>query len=95
MIEMKGDTLIVSFPELEPAKLHIKLQRTLRIPDDGHDYPLPPGLGAFPLRHVDERLSTLEALSLWNEMKPRQQRKYRTIDSLAAAFILERHLKEH
>ena len=59
MIEMKGDTLIVSFPELEPAKLHIKLQRTLRIPDDGHDYPLPPGLGAFPLRHVDDFLETV------------------------------------
>ena len=26
----------------------------LRIPDDDRDYPLPPGLGAFPLRHVDD-----------------------------------------
>ena len=29
-------------------------QRTLRIPDDGKTYPLPPGLGAFPLRHVED-----------------------------------------
>ncbi len=32
----------------------ISFQRTLRIPDDGKDYPLPPGLGRFPLRHVDD-----------------------------------------
>lgn len=29
-------------------------QRTLRIPDDGRTYPLPPGLGMFPLRRVDD-----------------------------------------
>jgi hypothetical protein len=32
----------------------ITFMRTLRIPDDGRDYPLPPGLGSFPLRHVDD-----------------------------------------
>lgn len=32
----------------------ISFQRTLRIPDDGKDYPLPPGLGRFPVRHVDD-----------------------------------------
>src|SRR5436189_5528807 len=32
----------------------ITFQRTLRIPDDGKTYPLPPGLGRFPLRHVDD-----------------------------------------
>lgn len=30
----------------------IVFQRTLRIPDDGTVYPLPPGLGAFPIRRV-------------------------------------------
>jgi len=49
----------------------------------------------LPLKRVDERLSTLEAMDFWNNMSPRQQRKYRTIDSLAAALILERYLKEH
>lgn len=30
----------------------IVFQRTLRIPDDGNDYPLPAGFGNFPLRRV-------------------------------------------
>ena len=30
----------------------VSFQRTLRIPDDGHTYPLPPGLGRFPVRRV-------------------------------------------
>lgn len=30
----------------------VTFQRTLRIPDDGHTYPLPPGLGDFPVRRV-------------------------------------------
>jgi hypothetical protein len=32
----------------------LTLQRTLRIPDDGREYPLPPGLGRFPVYTVDE-----------------------------------------
>lgn len=55
MIELKNDALVFSFPEVHPAaELTIEFQRTLRIPDDGKHYPLPPGLGAFPLRHVDD-----------------------------------------
>lgn len=34
--------------------LSLTFQRTLRIPDDGKTYPLPPGLGAFPVRRVDD-----------------------------------------
>lgn len=30
----------------------ISFQRTLRIPDDGRTYPLPPGFGRFPVRRV-------------------------------------------
>jgi hypothetical protein len=30
----------------------VSLQRTLRIPDDGREYPLPPGLGRFPIRRA-------------------------------------------
>lgn len=30
----------------------VSFQRTLRIPDDGGTYPLPPGLGRFPVRRV-------------------------------------------
>jgi hypothetical protein len=55
MIELKGDELVFSFPDVHPqANLRIGFQRTLRIPDDGKTYPLPPGLGEFPLRHVDD-----------------------------------------
>lgn len=55
MIELLDDSLLFSFPEVHPqARLRLTFQRTLRIPDDGRTYPLPPGLGAFPLRHVDD-----------------------------------------
>jgi len=48
----------------------------------------------IPLSGIDERLSTVEASELWKEMRRKQQKKYRTVDSLAAALILERYLKE-
>ena len=55
MIELKKDSLRFSFPGVHPdATLRIEFQRTLRIPDDGSTYPLPPGFGRFPLRHVDD-----------------------------------------
>lgn len=55
MIELHKDALKFSFPELHPeASLTIDFQRTLRIPDDDRVYPLPPGLGRFPVRHVDD-----------------------------------------
>jgi putative holliday junction resolvase len=46
------------------------------------------------LSGIDERLSTVEAMEFWRNMNRRQQKRYRTVDSLAAAFILERYLKE-
>jgi len=55
MITLDDDRLTFRFPEVHPeAVCNIHFQRTLRIPDDGRDYPLPPGLGAFPLRHLDD-----------------------------------------
>lgn len=48
----------------------------------------------LPLREADERLSTVEALEMWTTMGARQHRKYRTVDSLAAALILQRYLEE-
>ena len=45
-----------------------------------------------PVRSCDERLSTLEALERWRGLTPRQQKRFRTVDSLAAALILERFL---
>lgn len=55
MIELSHDRLVIRFPEVHAdAVLHVEFQRTLRIPDDGRNYALPPGLGRFPLRHVDD-----------------------------------------
>jgi hypothetical protein len=55
MIELRDDMLYIAFPEVHPeAKMSLAFQRTLRIPDDGKTYPLPPGLGKFPVRHVDD-----------------------------------------
>lgn len=36
------------------VECRIAFRRTLRLPDDGKTYPLPPGLGLFPLRHLDD-----------------------------------------
>jgi hypothetical protein len=55
MMELQSDALVFRFPEVHrDAELRVVFQRTLRIPDDGRSYPLPPGLGKFPLRHVDD-----------------------------------------
>jgi hypothetical protein len=65
MITLEQDELVFRFPEVHPgAKFSLSFQRTLRIPDDGRDYPLPPGLGAFPLRHVDDYGKRVPAQSL-------------------------------
>ena len=53
-VAIEGDALRITDPSLPkvPAT-RITLQRTLRIPDDGRNWPLPPGLGNFPLRTVE------------------------------------------
>jgi len=55
MMTLERQNLVIRFPEVhEDAVARISFQRTLRIPDDGHDYPLPPGMGEFPLLHVED-----------------------------------------
>ena len=55
MIELESNQLKFQFDEVLPGThFALDLQRTLRIPDDNRDYPLPPGLGTFPLLHVDD-----------------------------------------
>jgi hypothetical protein len=55
MIELQNQRLVFTFPQVHAkARLRVEFQRTLRIPDDGASYPLPPGFGPFPLRHVDD-----------------------------------------
>lgn len=45
--------LAFAFSDVHPdAVLSVALMRTLRVPDDGRSYPLPPGLGLFPAEHA-------------------------------------------
>lgn len=46
-------------------RFSISLQRTLRIPEDDRAYPLPPGLGAFPIHRVEDYLDSVPAT--WRE----------------------------
>jgi hypothetical protein len=55
MINLKKNRMNVRFPEIcNEYELNISFQRTLRIPDDGNDHFLPPSLGKFPLRHIED-----------------------------------------
>ena len=60
MPTLEHDDLVFRFPNLEAnASFQINFQRTLRIPDSQGTYGLPPGFGAFPLRHADDYPATL------------------------------------
>lgn len=66
MIELRNKDLCFSFPELhEDASCRINFQRTLRIPDDNREYFLPPGLGRFPMEHVEDHQKRVP--ETWNE----------------------------
>ena len=66
MMELNNNRLCVSFPEVhKDAHCQISFQRTLRIPDDNREYPLPAGLGNFPIFHVDDYAETVP--SPWND----------------------------
>jgi len=43
----------------------VSFQRTLRIPDDGREYPLPPSLGSFPVCRVEDYADRVPAS--WRE----------------------------
>lgn len=56
-ITLYDDELTFSFPDVHPdAHLTMAFYRTLRVPDDGREYPMPAKLGRFPLNLVDEYL---------------------------------------
>lgn len=62
MVTLEQDKLIFHYPDVHRrARLELSFQRTLRVPDDGRDYPLPAGLGRFPLRHVEDYADRLPA----------------------------------
>lgn len=53
MVTIEEDTLVL-------GPVRVSFQRTLRIPEDGL-HPLPPGLGEFPLRRVEDYPATASA----------------------------------
>ena len=55
------------------STLTVSFQRTLRIPDDGSEYPLPDGLGEFPVRSVDDFDVPTEWLKRGGVMMPMYQ----------------------
>jgi hypothetical protein len=62
MLTLEHDRLTIRFPEVHAdAACTIEFQRTLRIPDDNRTHRLPPGLGRFPLAHVDDHTARLPA----------------------------------
>ena len=62
MIVLNKDSLRFNFNDVDKdANCEIEFQLTLRIPDDGRHYPLPPGLGRFPFRHLDDDAEHLRA----------------------------------
>lgn len=54
-VEPKGDRICFG------DRFSLNFQRTLRIPDDGREYPLPPGLGCFPVFRVSDYSSRVPA----------------------------------
>lgn len=62
-----GEPLQVSIVDdaLHVGNVAVAFHRTLRIPDDGHTYPLPPSLGRFPVRRVEDHASKVPAA--WRE----------------------------
>ncbi len=47
-VRISNDTILIG------PHFSVSFQRTLRIPDDGKTYPLPPGLGIFPILNVSD-----------------------------------------
>src|SRR5690606_38209480 len=64
MPTLEDNRLVFRFPQIEnDASFSIEFQRTLRIPDSDQTYPLPPGLGRFPVRHVEDYADKLPAVT--------------------------------
>lgn len=60
MPTLEQDDIVFRFPEVqEEVRFSIDFQRTLRIPDSEKTYSLPPGLGRFPVRHVQDHEDSL------------------------------------
>jgi hypothetical protein len=73
--------------------MFVSFHRTLRIPDDGREYPLPPGLENFPVRHVDDYINNVP--ESWKEhggvMLPMYQSEALWIDFHSFGFNGEKY----
>ncbi len=69
-IEVGEDTIRIG------PHFSVNFQRTLRIPDDGNTYPLPPGLSSFPICRVEDYADRVPAacarLPLGASLSPRR-----------------------
>lgn len=64
-IRLENDVLFVDCPDVHPvARMRLSFQRTLRVPDDGVLYDLPPSLGNFTVQRRDGT-STEFMLPMW------------------------------
>lgn len=62
MSEHADQELVLHCPDVdENARCSLRFMRTLRIPDDGKHYPLPPGFGEFDLVPVERHVATVPA----------------------------------
>lgn len=62
MILLESNQLVFRFEDVHSrATYPVGFQRTLRIPDDDKNYPLPAGLGLFDIRHLDDFSDKLPA----------------------------------
>lgn len=59
-VRIENDSLQVG------ERFAVSFQRTLRVPDDGWLYPLPPGLGRFPILRVEDFMDRVP--QLWREL---------------------------
>ena len=55
MINLENDKLVIHFPHLhEKVGIEIEFKRTLRVEEDRFDRSLPPDLGNFKVRHIED-----------------------------------------
>ena len=69
-IKYEGDLSVMLEDDiLTIGDAKIQFQRTLRIPEDGKTYPLPPGLGKFPIGKVQDFMNSDGLPSHWKKRK--------------------------
>ncbi|SFD96592.1 hypothetical protein SAMN04487869_101416 [Marinobacter sp. DSM 26671] len=62
MIELKNSQLVFRFPQVHARAVgRIDFIKTLRVPDDGRNYPLPAGFGRFHVEHLEDHAERVPA----------------------------------